>query len=189
MKNAVLHPIDTYNKFAKLDAVDQAVILGNIIGAVAATYVTGKINGRLFTIPEAAPFSAANMVAPVEEISEETVVAFKQGLTNFQLVTKAAEKAEKAIGATGRFAGTEKHSYAFKLLERYQSIYGDRGINTNIFFDNNEIFGTGNRGFLDIWDKSNNIIYDFKFGKTGMSKAQFDKYFRNFDLPIIIIRP
>ena len=43
--------------------------------------------------------------------------------TERTLVQKAATKAEEAIGGSGRFAGTEKHQSAEKLLYRYQGRY------------------------------------------------------------------
>jgi RHS repeat-associated protein len=111
--------------------------------------------------------------------------AAKTGLTNPQLVQKSATLAERAIGGTGGVAGTAKHQYANALLNRYQSIYGSRGLSTNVYFNN----GVGNRGFLDVLDRTNGIIYDFKFGNAVMSPAQFGKYSRNFGLPIQVIRP
>jgi hypothetical protein len=112
-------------------------------------------------------------------------------LTNAQLVQKAATKAEAAIGGTGKVAGTAKHEYATELLERYQSIYGDRGLRFKVPFNN----GPGNRGFLDILDHTNGIIYDWKFGYPGMTPIQLNntpqmfKYQRNFGLPTQIIKP
>jgi hypothetical protein len=47
-------------------------------------------------------------------------------MTELQLVTGAAQKAEAAIGGSGSVAGILKHTYAKNLLRRYQSIYGDR---------------------------------------------------------------
>ncbi|GEP97520.1 hypothetical protein CCY01nite_37800 [Chitinophaga cymbidii] len=44
------------------------------------------------------------------------VIAAKTGMTDFQLLTRAAQKVETAIGETGRFAGTAKHTYANNLL-------------------------------------------------------------------------
>jgi RHS repeat-associated protein len=113
----------------------------------------------------------------------------REGLTNAELIQGAATKAEAAIGGTGRFAGTAKHTYATELLERYQKIYGDRGLETNVFFNNNAILGPGNRGFLDVLDRTNGVIYDFKFGNAVMSNDQYTKYTNNFGLPIQIIRP
>ena len=118
-------------------------------------------------------------------IREGAEQAAKTGLTNPQLVQKSATLAERAIGGTGGVAGTAKHQYANALLNRYQSIYGSRGLSTNVYFNN----GVGNRGFLDVLDRTNGIIYDFKFGNAVMSPAQFGKYSRNFGLPIQVIRP
>jgi hypothetical protein len=114
-----------------------------------------------------------------------TRLAAKGGLTNPQLVQKSATLAERAIGGTGGVAGTAKHQYANALLNRYQSIYGSRGLETGLYFNK----GVGNRGFLDVIDHTNGIIYDFKFGKAVMSPAQYNKYFNNFGLPIQVIRP
>ena len=113
------------------------------------------------------------------------IKAAKGGLSNPQLVQKSATLAERALGGTGGVAGTAKHKYASKLLNRYQSIYGNRGLETGLYFNK----GVGNRGFLDVIDRTNGIIYDFKFGKAVMSPAQYNKYFNNFGLPIQVIRP
>lgn len=107
------------------------------------------------------------------------------GLSNEQLIQKSATLAERSIGGTGGVAGTMKHQYASSLLNRYQSLYGARGIETGVYFNN----GVGNRGFLDVLDRTNGIIYDFKFGKAIMSTAQYNKYYNNFQLPIKVIRP
>ena len=128
------------------------------------------------------------MALPFEELLQGAKAA-KAGLTNAQLVQKAATLAERKIGGIGGVAGTEKHQYASKLLNRFQSIYGNRGLETGVYFNNNLRLGSGNRGFLDVLDNANGIIYDFKFGKAVMSPAQFGKYSRNFGLPIQVIKP
>jgi RHS repeat-associated protein len=115
----------------------------------------------------------------------------KSGLSNAQLVQKVATKAERKIGGADRFAGTDKHNYATELLKRFQKIHGDRGLRTKEFFNN----GPGNRGFLDVLDTTNEIIYDWKFGYPNMSPLQLNqtpqmlKYQRNFDLPTQVIKP
>jgi len=111
--------------------------------------------------------------------------AARGGLTNPQLVQKSATLAERAIGGQGPVAGIAKHKYATQLLDRYQSIYGHKGLFPNHSFNN----GIGNRGILDVLDRTNGVIYDFKFGKAVMSPAQYNKYYNNFGLPIQIIRP
>lgn len=75
------------------------------------------------------------------------------------LLTKAAQKAENAIGGVGKYAGTAKHTYAINLLKRHEKIYGNRGLNFNKYFNN----GMGNSGFLDVIDHQPMTIYDFKF--------------------------
>ncbi|GEN73748.1 hypothetical protein CLA01_38200 [Chryseobacterium lathyri] len=62
-----------------------------------------------------------------------------------QLVTRAAQKAENAIGGTGRFAGTAKHTYTNNLINRYQKMFGDRGLETNFYFRKD-----AGRGYLDV---------------------------------------
>ncbi|MBB1141026.1 hypothetical protein [Myroides sp. WP-1] len=70
-------------------------------------------------------------------------------------------------------------------------MYGYRGMEFKVLFNN----GPGNRGFLDVLDKSGGIIYDWKFGYPNMTPAQLNmtpqllKYQRNFGLPTQIIKP
>ncbi|RNL68608.1 hypothetical protein ED312_23140, partial [Sinomicrobium pectinilyticum] len=110
----------------------------------------------------------------------------KTGMSEVQFVTRAAQKAEAAIGGTGRFAGIAKHTYANNLLSRYQSIYGNRGLQFNNYFNN----GVGNRGFLDVVNHGSKTIYDFKFGSATWRSGQLLKYQRNFPgYNIQIIRP
>jgi len=113
-------------------------------------------------------------------------VAAKGALSTTQLVQKSATLAERAVGGTGRFAGTAKHTYANNLLSRYQSIYGSRGLQFNNYFNN----GVGNRGFLDVVNHGSKTIYDFKFGSATWRSGQLLKYQRNFPgYNIQIIRP
>jgi RHS repeat-associated protein len=108
------------------------------------------------------------------------------GMSESQLITRAAQKAEAAIGGTGNVAGTLKHTYAKNLLSRYQSMFGgDLSLGSNYFNK-----GIGNRGFLDVVNHSTKTIYDFKFGNAVMSNSQFLKYSRNFEgYGIQIIKP
>jgi RHS repeat-associated protein len=123
-------------------------------------------------------------VAIARRISGAGVV--RGGLTDLQLVTRAAQNAEAAIGGTGRFAGTAKHTYAKNLLSRYQSIYGDRGLSLGSNYFN----GPAGRGFLDVVNHNTKMIYDFKFGKAFMSNAQYLKYSNSFPgYGIRIIKP
>ncbi len=123
----------------------------------------------------------------VKEIESKSI---RSALTDNQLINKAAQKAETAIGGSGRFAGTAKHTYAIDLLQRYENIYGARGFQYNHYFNNNTTLGIGNRGFLDVVNHSTMMIYDFKFGSAVMGTAQSSKYTRNFvNYSIEIIKP
>ncbi len=115
---------------------------------------------------------------PLIQVSRMSPRAF----TNFELIVETAIRAEKAIGGTGHRAGTLKHSYATKLLKKYQGIYGGRGIETNFYFR-----GQNGKGYLDVLDTQNSIIYDFKFGELFMKKSQFTKYSNEFNFPIILL--
>jgi hypothetical protein len=116
---------------------------------------------------------------------EAVEAAAKEGMTNLQLLTKAAQKAEKAINKTGRFAGIAKHTYANNLLSRYQSIYGNKGLQFNHYFN-----GPAGRGFLDVVNHQTMTIYDYKFGSAVMSNSQFLKYSNSFPgYSIQIIKP
>ncbi len=113
-------------------------------------------------------------------------IAAKGGMTELQLVTKAAQKAEAAIGGSGGVAGTLKHTYAKNLLSRYQSIYGDRGLSLGSNYFN----GPAGKGFLDVVNHNTGMIYDFKFGNAFMSNAQYLKYSNSFPgYGIQVIRP
>jgi len=117
---------------------------------------------------------------------EGTNIAVKTVMTDEKLITRIAQKAEKAIGGSGGVKGSLKHQYAKKLLDRYQKMFGDRGLETEFPFNN----GPGNRGFLDVVKHSTMQIWDYKFGKAVMSTEQYLKYSTNFRNYIIkVIRP
>lgn len=110
-----------------------------------------------------------------------------KALTNDQLVKRAAEFADEFVTTAKNpgALGTAKHEAATELLERYQNIYGDRGLKFKQYFNNEAILGLGNKGFLDVVDHANQKIYDFKFGKAQMGNSQLSKYMRNFSGYII----
>ncbi|WP_158642992.1 DUF6443 domain-containing protein [Mucilaginibacter ginsenosidivorax] len=106
----------------------------------------------------------------------------KNALTNDQLVKRAAEFADEFVTKAKNpgALGTAKHEAATKLLERYQNIYGDRGLTFKEYFNNEQSLGIGNKGFLDVVDHASQKIYDFKFGAAKLGGAQQAKYARNF---------
>lgn len=179
--NAVMHPVETgraivqaatqtYEDFQSGDANVKAAIIGEGVGEAAQMFIGG-----------------GKAVVKVSSLSKGSVKSItRKALTNEELVNKAADKAHRAIEGSGHVVGTKKHTYATKLIDRYQKIYGDRGLHLNLYFDD---IGYG-KGFLDVYDKSNNAIYDFKFGKTArMSKSQYYKYSNSFpDATIRVIK-
>ncbi|MEO0460595.1 MAG: MopE-related protein [Myxococcota bacterium] len=91
--------------------------------------------------------------------------AVGRAAANRILVREVARRAELAVGGTGRFAGTAKHSYSRRLLDRYQSMFGNRGLETEVSFLGRQRVPYGTRGSvrLDVFDVNSNIAYDFKF--------------------------
>lgn len=75
------------------------------------------------------------------------------GLSNYDLVKKAGQKAYNAIPGKGPVVGTARHEYATKLLKEYQRRYGSRGLKFK------EISPDGS-AILDVMD--NSVIYDWK---------------------------
>lgn len=96
-------------------------------------------------------------------------------MTNDKLVSEAATRAENNVPSIGNPAvdGTFKHQYATEFIDRYQNLYGNRGLETNVYFNNQDL---GIKGFLDVKDVGSKIIYDFKFGNPVMRTAQALKY-------------
>jgi hypothetical protein len=121
----------------------------------------------------------------ITEGLEITTNQVAKRISNYDLVQRATNFAEDLVGGKGGIAGTEKHKVASRYLDLYQNMYGSRGLQPVVYFNN----GPGNRGFLDVLDHIEGVIYDFKFGDAVMSAAQRKKYTDNFGLPIEIMRP
>ena len=130
-------------------------------------------------------FAAAGGFLGIGELKFALNGAAKGGMSEMHLVTRAAQKAEAAIGGSGGVAGTLKHTYSKNLLSRYQSMYGG-----NLSLGSNYFNGPAGRGFLDAVNHSTKTIYDFKFGNAFMSNSQFLKYSNSFPgYGIQIIKP
>ena len=85
--------------------------------------------------------------------------------SNADLIQAIATRAEARIGGTGRFAGTTKHAYARKILDRYQGIYGSRGLVTEQDYLAGRPVPPGTKGAArpDVYDPATGIVYDYKF--------------------------
>ncbi|WP_299442712.1 RHS repeat-associated core domain-containing protein [uncultured Aquimarina sp.] len=104
---------------------------------------------------------------------------------NAKLISKAAIRAEAKFAKTKGPAwllGIRKHAHATKILRKYQGIYGDKGLRTNVYFK-----GSNGRGFLDVIDRKNGgIIYDWKFmDRAIMTGTQYSKYSNHWRSPFI----
>lgn len=113
-------------------------------------------------------------------------------LSNAELVQIAGEEATMNIPGADRFIGSIRHRYAQNLINEYQGAYGNRGLNTNQYFRNDV---TGAKGYLDILDTRNKVIYDYKWGYPNKSldwfhnSSQMMKYQNQYqDHSIVIIR-
>lgn len=111
--------------------------------------------------------------------------------TNRTLVQKAATIAEKNIGGKSAVDGTKKHEYATKMLRKYQKINGDRGLDFKV----TDYDANGKKMILDVLDRKNSIIYDWKFGYPNKTPDQLNfapqmqKYRDFFGLPSEVIKP
>lgn len=102
--------------------------------------------------------------------SADIIKSSKKTLSNSELVIKAGQKAYNKIPGKGPIVGTARHQYATKLLQRYQKIYGDKSMRFKVRSEDG-------KAILDVLDKKNKIIYDWKFGsKARMSNFQKNKY-------------
>ncbi|MCT2278010.1 DNRLRE domain-containing protein [Micromonospora chalcea] len=95
------------------------------------------------------------------------------------LIQAIATRAERKIGGSGAVAGTAKHAYADKLLQRYQGIYGNRGLVTEQSYLGGLPVPRGTAGSArpDVFDPASGIIYDYKFvlrPGRGIGRAQAD---------------
>ncbi len=110
---------------------------------------------------------------------------FTEKLSNEEIVQNAARYADETVPFTKNHmvTGTLKHTAATNYIDEIQLKYGNRGLETNFYFKNK----LGTKGFLDVIDKKNSVIYDFKFGNPVMKTTQYNKYFDYFKLPINLV--
>jgi hypothetical protein len=92
----------------------------------------------------------------------------KAALTNEELIIRAGQKAaDKYAGQTGMQAGRLKHSYAESLVDRYQNVYGYRGILIEKTF--NTVEGATRP---DFFIQPSGSVRDLKFGQGTLSPQQ-----------------
>jgi mono/diheme cytochrome c family protein len=122
--------------------------------------------------------------------------------SNAQLVADIGTRAEgwavrKGVTGTAQQTGIAKHQYARDLLNRYQDIFGSRGLRAEISVINgNEVlYGTRGSVRLDVLEgsvRNPSMIYDYKFGTSGLSTGRINQIRRLGGYPgtpIIEVRP
>lgn len=91
---------------------------------------------------------------------------------------EVARRAEKKVGGSGAVPGTDKHTYAKKLLERYKRMTGERGnlLTEQSFLDGSPTrYGSKDSARPDVYDPQAGAVYDYKFTKNpgnGISTRQ-----------------
>jgi hypothetical protein len=100
----------------------------------------------------------------------------------------------------GRVAGSLKHGYAKRLLDRYQLMYGQRGLTTEVRYLNKIEWKPG-MGLqdtirLDVVEGPLNgptAVWDYKFGVQGLTPARISQIRAGAPLssttPILEVRP
>jgi len=83
----------------------------------------------------------------------------------------------KGLTGTPREIGTRQHKYARDLLERYQRMFGERGLETEVSLKNGKSVRYGKEGSVrvDVFDPDTGEIWDYKFGSTPMTQRQIDR--------------
>jgi RHS repeat-associated protein len=153
---------------------------------------------------------SAEFAAKVETSAERAVSASVSQTavrTNAQLVDEIAARAEawgtrKGLTGTAQKIGSAKHVYARHLLDRYQLMFGDRGLSTEIRYINQSLWRAGSamptKGSVILDAVEGNLtnptaIYDYKFGVAGLSPVRINQIrqvggFGN-TVPVIEVRP
>jgi RHS repeat-associated protein len=86
--------------------------------------------------------------------------------TDAQFLREIASRAEAKVGGTGAVAGTHKHAYADRLLERYQSMTGQRQhlLREQSYLNGQPVpRGTAGSARPDVYDPGSGAVYDYKF--------------------------
>ncbi|WP_229379088.1 ricin-type beta-trefoil lectin domain protein [Streptomyces sp. VRA16 Mangrove soil] len=102
-------------------------------------------------------------------------------LSTPELIQQVADRADTRIASSGNRAvdGSRKHKYAETILDRYQTIFEDRGLITERSYLGKVQVPHGTKGSArpDVFDPSTGIAYDYKFTKNppGIGKRQWDK--------------
>ncbi len=130
--------------------------------------------------------------------------------TNAQLVddisTRAGQWAQRTrqqttlANASPQTIGVKQHDYARRVLDRYQRIYGDRGLSTEVRYLDGLPWQPGDplKGSirLDVVEgplRSPTAVFDYKFGNAGLTTGRVNQIRAGAGLqsnvPVIEVRP
>ena len=159
-------------------AVAFALVPGSGLIEAAAAFADGNLGEGLLGLAfEAPPLKAFKAVFKGLKAARRT------GPSTRDLVQSIATRAEnwgvrKGYGPSGSGAlqGIKKHAYAKRLLDRYQSIYGDRGLKTEVSYKGRKqvTYGTSGSARIDVLDTNANASFDYKFvgNPPGLNSRQ-----------------
>ena len=125
--------------------------------------------------------------------------------SNAQLVQDVATRAEawgtrQGLSTTGSVEGTLKHGYADRVLTRYQQMFGNRGLSTEVRYLNGQVWQPGMplRGTirLDVVEGPLNAptsVFDYKFGGATLSPGRVTQIRAGANLgpsvPVLEVKP
>ena len=118
--------------------------------------------------------------------------------TNAELLQEIANRAARQnFEGSPVVQGTLRHSYADRLLTRYQRMFGDRELSTEVRYLDGYPNQSGLGSIrLDVVEGPLNkptFIFDYKFGRSGLTQRRISKIrsVGNFDknVPIIEVKP
>jgi hypothetical protein len=100
----------------------------------------------------------------------------------------------------GPVAGTLKHEYAKDVLERYQGMFGDRGLSPEVRFLNGGVWqpGMGTAGSirLDVVEgplANPTHVWDYKFGNATLSQSRITQIQNGIpngaNVPVVEVKP
>ncbi len=188
---------------------------GQIIGRAGFELITfyagiAKLNqvthaAQAAKVTEVALLTKVAQSSSVPEIQQAATLLLNTGGANswntVDFLKELARRSENKIGGTGTLSGKFKHTYAEKLLERYQNRYGNvgNGLATERTYLNGVYRGQKipelGSVIVDVVEGPLNApsaIYDYKFGATGLTPKRIQRIRRhvgNSSIPVIEIRP
>ncbi|EKK03426.1 hypothetical protein RBSH_01230 [Rhodopirellula baltica SH28] len=128
------------------------------------------------------PFPIPKKITKAVGIAPNSVVT----RTNAQLVDEIGTRSRawaqrKQLTGSARALGSGQHKHAKDVLERYQRMFGERGlVAERSFIDGLEVpYGSKGSTRLDVLDTLTGDVWDYKFGVTPMSQSQINRIFQH----------